>query len=171
MIAKGSDTLGRVENSIEIKASPEKVWEMLALDRLPEWQLGFSKVKSVEYTSEVHTPKDKFRAGTSAQGIPKEPEDDYCRFEMKESLENKKIIFLAWEETNLFGRRTLGMFITYFLEPVGTNTKFIYELEAELPLGVFGKFLEKLYFRRWAKKQMQKELENLKNILEKRARY
>ena len=32
--------MGRVEKSIEIKAPPEKVWEMLALDRFPEWQVG-----------------------------------------------------------------------------------------------------------------------------------
>ena len=29
--------MGRIEKSIEIKASPERGWEMLALDRLPEW--------------------------------------------------------------------------------------------------------------------------------------
>jgi len=30
----GVDILGRVEKSIEIRAPPEKVWEMLAFDRL-----------------------------------------------------------------------------------------------------------------------------------------
>ena len=33
MIVKGSDILGRVEKSIIIRAPPEKVWEMLALDK------------------------------------------------------------------------------------------------------------------------------------------
>ena len=27
----------RIEKSIEIKTPPEKVWEMLALNRQPEW--------------------------------------------------------------------------------------------------------------------------------------
>ena len=157
--------MGRVEKSIEIKAPPEKVWDMLAFDRLPEWTETFGE--RVEYTSEVHTPKDKYRAGATAQGIPKKPGDDYCNFEMKESLENEKTTFFAWEETKFFGTRTLTMFTTYSLEPVGTDTKFTYELESELPFGIIGKFLEKLYFRRWAEKQIQKALENLKSILEK----
>jgi len=42
--------LGRIEKSIEIKAPPEKVWEMLALDRLLEWNVGYSELKNVEYT-------------------------------------------------------------------------------------------------------------------------
>ena len=154
--------MGRMEASVEIKAPPEKVWEMLAFDRLPEWTEGFGE--SVEYTSEVNTPKDKYRVGATAQGIPKKPGDNYCRFEITESLENKKIKYRAWEKPKYLG--TLSMFRTYTLEPVGKNTKITCEVESEMPFGIFGKFLEKLYFRRWAEKQMQKELENLKSILE-----
>jgi uncharacterized protein YndB with AHSA1/START domain len=51
----------RIEKAIEIRAAPEKVWEMLALDRLPEWTEGLQE--SVEYTSEVRVPKDKYRVG------------------------------------------------------------------------------------------------------------
>ena len=157
--------LGMTETSIIIKAPPAKVWEMLAFDRLPEWdkELG----ERVGYTSEVQTPKDKYRVGATAEGIPKKPEDDYCRFELTESLEHEKITFFAWEETNFLGRRKLSMFITYSLESIGTDTKFTYELESELPFGIFGKFLEKLYFQRWREKMILKALENLKSILEK----
>jgi hypothetical protein len=50
--------LARIEKSIEIKASSEKVWEMLALDRWPEWmEEGW---KNPKYTSEVRKPKDKY---------------------------------------------------------------------------------------------------------------
>jgi len=73
-------------------------------------------------------------------------------------------MFFAYEETKYFG--TLSMFTTYSLESIETDTKFILEYEAELPFGIFGKFLEKLYFRRWAEKQVEKALENLKTILE-----
>jgi len=48
---RGGDILVRIEKTIEIKASPEKVWEMLALDSWTEWMEGW---KSVEYTSGVH---------------------------------------------------------------------------------------------------------------------
>ncbi|MHA2429134.1 MAG: hypothetical protein ACXADB_14025 [Candidatus Hermodarchaeia archaeon] len=73
--------------------------------------------------------------------------------------------YRAWEQTKYLG--TLSMLQTITLEPVGTDTKLTYEVETEKFLGIFGKLLELLYFRRWAEKQMQKALENLKTILEK----
>jgi hypothetical protein len=163
--------VGKIERSIEIKAPPEKVWEMLAFDRIQEWDKGYGEGlgERVEYTSKVNTPKDKYRVGAAAQGIPNTPFEDpqyhICRFEIIESLENKKIKYRAWEKPKYFG--TLSQFTTYTLEPIGTDTKFTYELESEKFLGIFGKFLEKLYLRRWAEKQTQKQLENLKSILEK----
>jgi uncharacterized protein YndB with AHSA1/START domain len=44
--------LGQVQKSVTIKASPEKVWEMLAIDRFPEWGEGFGEGfgERVEYT-------------------------------------------------------------------------------------------------------------------------
>ena len=42
------------EMSIEMWAPSEKVWEMLALDRWTEWDLGTQKmVKRVEHTLEI----------------------------------------------------------------------------------------------------------------------
>jgi len=35
--------LGRGEMTFVIKAPPEKVWEMLVLDRLPEWMKGWER--------------------------------------------------------------------------------------------------------------------------------
>ena len=58
------------------------------------------------------------------------------------------------------------MFVTFSLEPVGVDTKVIYEVETEKLFGIFGKLLEIVYFCLWAVKQMQKALENLKGILE-----
>ena len=162
--------MGRIEKSIEIKAPPEKIWEMLAFDRLPEWGEGFEGGlgERVEYISEVNTAEDKYRVGATAQGAPNTPFEDpqyqICRFKIIESLENKKIKYYAYEKPKYFG--TLSMFVTYSLEPVGTDTKFTYELESELPWGIFGKFLEKLFARRMAEKNIQKALENLKSILE-----
>jgi uncharacterized protein YndB with AHSA1/START domain len=54
------DILVRIKKSIEINASPEKVWEMLAFDKAVEWMEGW---KSIEYTFEVHTSADKYRVG------------------------------------------------------------------------------------------------------------
>jgi hypothetical protein len=60
---RGGGILGRIEKSIEIRAQPEKVWEMLALDRLPEWNEEYGDVK---YTSDVRNPADKYRVGASS---------------------------------------------------------------------------------------------------------
>jgi hypothetical protein len=166
----GVDDLGRVEKSTVIRAKPENVWEMLAFDRLPEWGEGFGDGlgERVEYTSKVHISKDKYRVGAAAQGIPKKPEDNYCRFEILESLENKKIKYYAWEKPKYLGK--LSMFVTYSLESTEADTKFTYALESgEYGIfGIFGKFLEKLFLRRMTEKQIEKALLNLKSTLEKK---
>jgi hypothetical protein len=162
--------LGKAEQSIIIKAPPERIWELLAFDRIQEWDesYGVGLGEKVEYTSEVHTPQDKYRVGATAQGTPNTPFEDpqyhICRFKIIESLEHKKMKYYAWEKAKYFG--TLSMFVTYSLEPVGADTKFTYEVEAEKYLGLFGKFIIKLFARRLAEKKIQKELANLKSILE-----
>ena len=157
--------MGRVEKSIEIKAPPEKVWEMLALDKLLEWQVGFDKTKSIEYTSEVSTLKDKYRVGASAQGIPKKlGESIRLNFEITESLEYEKITHRICEK--IF-RGTFTVLAMYTLEPIEAETKFTYVGEYEMFWGIFGKLLDKLFIHRKAEKDMKTELENLKSILEK----
>ena len=50
--------------------------------------------------------------------------------------------------------------------PVDEGTKFTWVEDYEMPLGVLGKFIDKLYYKRMAEKSYEKSLENLKNILE-----
>jgi len=78
--------LARFEKSIEIRASPEKVWEMLALDRMPEW-MDVAEVKSAKYISEVRIPEDKYKVGATAHIIEKRWEYD---LEITESLKKRK---------------------------------------------------------------------------------
>ena len=153
--------MGRVEKSIEIRASPEKVWEMLVLDRWSEWQLGsgFSSLHvegGVEFTSEVNTPEDKYRVGASARPITY----DGLTFKVTESLKNEKITYLTDEE----GRKST---ITIALETLDEGTKLIYAVDYKMPWGIFGKFLEKLFVKRIGEGGLEKILENLKSILEK----
>jgi uncharacterized protein YndB with AHSA1/START domain len=77
-----------MEKSFEIKAPPEKVWEMLALDRMPEW-MDEMEMKSGKYISEVRTPEDKYRVGASAHIIEKRWEYD---LNVLESLTNEKLV-------------------------------------------------------------------------------
>ena len=149
--------MGRVEKSIEIKASPEKVWEMLALDRWSEWQVGRGftslQIEGIKFTSKVNTPEDKYRVGASAR--PKWE----ATFKVTESLKNEKITYLIEEPKR-------NSTITLVLEPVEDGTKLTYSVSYEMPWGIFGKFLEKL-FKGIGEGQLEKSLEKLKSILEK----
>jgi len=149
--------LARIEKSIEIKAPSEKVWEMLALDRWPEWmEQGW---KNPEYTSEVRKPKDKYRVGASAHIYDRNTKYD---FEITESLENKKITF----HTKGTGGGRVTLTITYILEPAEEGTKLTCAMVYELPWGILGKGLDKLGHKS-GENTVEEELEKLKSILEK----
>jgi uncharacterized membrane protein len=149
--------VGRVEKSIVIKASPEKIWEMLALDRWSEWQVGGGftslQMEGIKFTSEVNAPEDKYRVGASAR--PKWE----ATFKITESLKNEKITYLIEEP----GRNST---ITLLLKPGEEGTNFTYAVSYEMPWGIFGKFLEKL-LKGIGEGQLEKSLEKLKSILEK----
>ena len=151
----------RVEKSIEIRAPPEKVWEMLALDRFREWQEEMEKgLKSLEYTSEVRKPKDKYRVGASGHVNIKEMGMGEFDFEITESLENEKLTYHMKKS----GTNQIMGIITLILEPTETGTKFTYVFDYRMPWGIFGKFLEKL-FKGKGEGQLVKSLEKLKTIL------
>ena len=150
--------MGRVERSIEIRVPPEKVWEMLALDRASEWNEG--SMKNVEYTTEVSTPKDKYRVGASAHATIKG--EGEVHFEITESLENTKITIQGKG-----GKTFKDMMLTYTLEPVEEGTKLTQRTDYELSWGILGKFLDKLVAQRITEKDMERQLEQLKGILEK----
>ena len=153
----------KLEMSIKIKVPPEKVWEMLAFDRFPEWIDGFIEV---EYTSEVNTPEDKYRVGATAHGTPKIRGKTYkfnCLFEIKESLENEKITHRIWEKAF---RRTMGFQTTYTLEPFDGGTKLTLVGDLEIPWRILGTIYKALTLRAF-RKQLTKLMESLKTVLEK----
>ena len=149
----GEDLLGRVEKSIEIMASPEKVWEMLALDRLPEW-MDVLEMKSAKYISERRTPKDKYGKGASAHIIEKRWEYD---LEITESLENEKM--------TVHSKGKYAYTTTYILKPIDEGTKLTY-LSEYGTRGILGKTFARL-FAATLEKQVDQALGKLKSILEK----
>jgi len=159
LVTGGGGILGRVEKSIEIKAPPEKVWEMLALDRLPEWM---KELKSVKYTSEVSTHEDKYRVGATAHITEQHEEFDV---EATENLKNEKITYHSKGPLSRSGNVTLVL--TYTLEPVEAGTKLTFVDNYEMPWGILGKVLEKLFVQRMGEKEVERSLETLKSILEK----
>jgi len=154
--------LGRIEKSIQIKAPPEKVWEMLAFDRHPEWMGGGEGLKSVEYTSKVRTPKDKYRVGASAHMTTKDAEE--LDFEITESLENEKITCRGNQKVRGFGNITV--ILTFSLKPTEAGTEMTF-LDNYKMSSILGKILDKLFAQRMGEKQTEKSLEKLKSILEK----
>ena len=143
----------RIEKTVEIGASPEKVWEMLALDRWSEWNLGqFIDTKNMKFTSEVNNPKDRYKVGASAYPSA-HPKAD---FKVTESIENEKITYLHGGESPM----------KYVLKPTDNGTRLTYVVEYEMPWGIFGKLIQPLA-KRIGEKDLDKSLEKLKSILEK----
>ena len=147
--------MGRVEKSIILKAPPEKVWEMLAFDRAPEW-MGDMMV-SGEYTSEVRTVEDKFKVGASAHArTHSNMEGD---LEVTESLEHEKM-------TTRSTSRNMTSIGTFSLKPTEAGTAVTYVMDYEFH-SILWKILDKLVVGRMMEKEYEKALENLKSILEK----
>ena len=151
--------MARMEKSITINASPEKVWELLVFDRQPEW---LDMMESVGYTSKINSPEDKIRVGVKALGTPKGGPPGNCHYEMLESIEFKKFKHLLWEK---WLRRRLGGPITYLLEPIESGTKLTIIVEMKMPWRFPLIILEPIIVR-MGKKEFEKSLNNLKNILE-----
>ena len=145
--------MGKIEKSIEIRAPLEKVWEMLALDRLPEWA-DVLEMKSAKYISEVRISKDKYVVGASAHIIEKRWEYD---LEIIESLENDK---MTVQSKGKYAYTTI-----YILKPIDEGTKLTYLSEYGTG-GILGRTFAKL-FAGTLEKQVDQALEKLKNILEK----
>ncbi len=148
--------MGRIEKSIEIRASPERVWEMLAFDRHPEW---FEERTSAEYTSEVRTPKDKYRVGASACITEKH----FGKFdiEITESLENKKIASVCRGVPH-----STDVIEIFALEPIEAGTKITFVADGDVT-GLIYRLLEKLFVHRAIEKGTERSLEKLKSVLEK----
>jgi len=148
--------LGRIEKSIEIGAPTEKVWEMLAFDRHPEW---FEERESATYTSEVRIPEDKYRVGASAQITEKH----FGKFdvEITESLENEKITYVCRGIPH--SKNVIEIFT---LKPTEAGTKITFVADGEVPNPIYW-MLEKLFVHRAIEKGTEKSLEKLKSILEK----
>ena len=143
----------RMEKSFDIKAPPERVWEMLAFDRQVEW---LPNVKSVEYTSKIRNPEDKLRVGASAHLSYIDKRWD-CDVEITESLENEKMTYRSSKPSYT---------VTYTLKPVEGGTKLTFLGYYEMPWGILGKIFYRLAGGAF-EKEVWKSFEKLKSILEK----
>ena len=141
---------------IEIQVPPEMVWEMLAWDRLREWDEATQKhTKSIEYTSQVRTPNDKYQVGASAHmSIKGEGE---VEVKITDSIENEKMTFRSR------GGRTCTT-MTFLMEAAGEGTRFTYVYDYKMPWGVLGKFLDRLFLQRMGEKEIETFLKGIEGI-------
>lgn len=57
--------------------------------------------------------------------------------------------------------------MTYILKPTDEGSRLTYVVEYEMPWGIFGKFIAKLFAKIMGEREVERSLENLENILEK----
>ena len=138
----GCGCLARIEKSIEVKASTEKVWPMLYWDRLPDW---LEIIKAAEYTSE-----EKNNVGATAHvtvetaGVNVEWD-----VEITEYIEDEKA---TWRSTA--GNLTaIGLTI---LRQTEAGTKVTFVIDYELPYSVLGKIIDKLMVSREAERGIER---------------
>jgi uncharacterized membrane protein len=147
--------LTRVEKSIEIKASPQKVWPMMWWDGWTQWYAPFKEGK-VEYTS-----REKNKVGTTVHvtaelaGIKGEFDG-----ENTEAIENEKV---AWRTT---GGNFTGFGVNA-LSPTKAGTKVTIMMDYELPYSILGKIIDKLRFHKALEKAIETGLNKLKDMMEK----
>ena len=143
----------KIEKSIEIKASPEKIWPMIQWDRTPEW---YPDWKKVEWTS-----KDKDKVGSTVhiyvEAAGMKTELDY---ETTEVIENEKVAFRSTSKNF----KATGY---HSLSPTKAGTKVTIFADYELPYSVLGKLFNKVAFHRTMEKSFEVGLKKLKDMMEK----
>jgi len=120
----------RVQKSIEIAASPEKVWPFLVEpDKVLQWCITF---KRFEYTGDqrsgVGTPL--YIEEQTFGGLAK------MQFEVKERKENERLTLRM-----VSGARLRSYDLQWSLESLPSGSRFTCMEEVELPFGVFGKLV------------------------------
>lgn len=148
--------MSRIKTSIEIKASPEKVFAVLDdSPNFPKWQKGNKEVKITSNGGkrlEDHT-------GETARFVM-----DFAGFKFEADMKVVK-----WVKNQLFeiesmsGMKLRGKDV---VEPIEGGTRVIWDFEYEMPFSFIGKVADKLLFRRTFENQVKRNLENLKELVE-----
>jgi uncharacterized membrane protein len=144
--------LARIEKSIEIKASPEKVFSTTKeLERMPEWM---STMKSCKITS-----KKRYGKGVTAHCVMQQMDRTMeYDIEITEYNENEKASWHCDEPMRIDGSMTL--------KPTDSKTKVTMVMDYELPYSILGQIIDKLKMSGQMEKSMEESLKTLKKMLE-----
>ena len=144
----------KLTKSIEIEASPEKVWTLLLdLKKMNEFTKGLNEG---EYTS-----KGPIGVGTIMHFVGKGggQQAEYDS-EIDEFEKNKKV------SVHSIGGSKLKIKSSYTLEPTAKGTKLTSSADYELPYSVLGKIIDKLRVSKDIEKTMEKQIGGVKKALE-----
>lgn len=145
----------KVEKSIEIQATPDKIWPFLIEpEKILMW---FDSFKKCEYTNDKHSG-----VGTAYYVEEKVPGPlRKINFKVKNWNENETLIL---EMTS--GKNVNSYEIQWNLKPTQSGTTFHFIEEIGMPFGVIGKILGVLG-QNTADKMVEGMLMKLKNLSEK----
>jgi hypothetical protein len=150
------DCLGKATVSIEIEASPEKVFDFVVSDKVNEvWK---DMVES-KWTSEkpIGLGSTAYYAGKHRYN-----KEEEWNAVVTEFTKNKSMTMLL-KGANKHSRDQTNY---YAFEPTAKGTKLTFSMEYKLPYSILGKLLDALMIKRWINREDAKMLENIKKALE-----
>jgi uncharacterized protein YndB with AHSA1/START domain len=144
----------KVQRSIEITASPEKVWPFLVEpEKILKW---FTLLQKFEYTGEK-------RSGVGATFYYEEKSGGQlmkCHYKVTDWVENKKIAFgVTSGSLNKDDQ-------VWSVEAAPAGSRFTMYEDLEMPMGIFGKIIGALFGQMMVGGDMKKILANLKKLAE-----
>jgi carbon monoxide dehydrogenase subunit G len=146
--------LGKVTASIEIEASPEKVFAFMCdVEKMNEITKGFEEA---EYKS-----KGPIGVGTTKHVVGKAG-----RFKEESDME-----ITEFEKDRKVSMRTIGasrvkMNVSQSFEPTAKGTKLTVTNDYEVPYSILGKLVDKIMVQKNIEKAMERNLKNIKKALE-----
>lgn len=144
--------------SIEIEASPEKVFAFITSEKINDVYKEWIEIK---WTSDVPVGVDSI-AHCVGMGRQKGAEWD---IKVTEFVKDKKITMRSMRSKES-SKLALNSTNSFTLEPTTKGTKVSYSIEYEMPWSVLGELIDELMVKRNMEKQNTKLLENLKKALE-----
>ena len=145
--------MAKLTKSIEIEASPEKVFTFITdMKKLNDAMKGWAEGESTSKTVGVG-------ATTHYVGVAGGSQAEWD-MEVTEFVKNKKMAMRT------IGASKFKMEGSWNLEPTAKGTKVTYYMEYEVPYSLVGKLVDKLKVSKDMEKSMSKMLENMKKALE-----
>jgi uncharacterized membrane protein len=148
--------LGKATWSIEIEASPEKVFDFVTSEKINDVYKDFAEGK---WTSErpIGLGSTAHYVGTSRYNKGEEWNAEVTEFTKNKSM----TMFLKGANKHSNDQTNY-----YVFEPTTKGTKLTMSMEYKLPYSILGKLIDVLYAKRVLERESTKMAENLKKALE-----